>query len=65
MMITNGEKIIIKLICRLFWLITQISGVARYSSDVKTFVEAEIEIGSTTEKVGRKLIDDYIKDERR
>lgn len=38
---TEVEALQIKLLCRLFWLITQASGVARYATDVRMFVEAE------------------------
>lgn len=37
----ENEALLLRLVCRLFWLITFVPGVARYASDVRLFVEAE------------------------
>lgn len=36
-----NEALLIKLVCRLFWLVTAAPGIARYTSDVRMFVDAE------------------------
>jgi hypothetical protein len=38
---STTEKLIVKMLVRIFWLVTQVPGVARYSSDVRFFGEAE------------------------
>lgn len=38
---TDSEKLIIRMLNRLFWLITSVPGVARYSTDVRMFLDAD------------------------
>jgi hypothetical protein len=54
-----AEKLIIKLLVRLFWLITQAPGVARYSSDVRMFGEAEKLVEDNADRI--KAIEQTIK----
>lgn len=36
-----NEALLLRLVCRLFWLITDGPGVARYAEDVRIFIDAE------------------------
>ena len=59
------EDIILHLLCRLFWLVTQADGVARYASDVKKFTEVQVSLGITTRKEADRLIESYEKGEKK
>lgn len=59
---TDGERRIITMLDRLFWLVTQAPGVARYADDVELFTRAAMDAGSVTQADGERLINDYKKD---
>ena len=52
-------KLILANQVRLFWLITQAQGVARYASDVEQFTRVEVMIGEEDEGTALKTINGY------
>lgn len=48
---------------RLFWLITQTPGVARYASDVVWFSQNKVNFGGADDAQTVKLVNGYLKDE--
>jgi hypothetical protein len=53
------NKTIVQLMCRLFWLITQGNGVARYASDVELFTNAEVLAGLRDRESADRIINGY------
>jgi hypothetical protein len=62
---THSERLIVAMIDRLFWLTTQIPGVARYASDVELFTEVAIAAGVADPEQARKLASGYRKSEEK
>ena len=63
MRLSYFEKNVLRMLCRLFWLITDLPGCARHPGDVKLFVEVEMEIGDTKRDTGNALIRAHYKAE--
>lgn len=60
---TQSERLIVAMMDRLFWLITQAPGVARYASDVELFTEVAIAAGVVDPESARKIAKGYIDQE--
>jgi hypothetical protein len=58
---TETEKLIITMLNRLYWSITQAPGVARYASDVKLFKDADSLLNPENKERNDKTIANYSK----
>lgn len=56
---SEPERLIITMLDRLFWLMTQAPNVARYGSDVTLFTEAAMAVGAVSPEDGARRIEDY------
>ena len=60
---SKTEVLIIKMLSRLYWTITQAPGVIRYAFDVELFANADVLIGHCTREDADRSIAGYKKDE--
>ena len=59
-----GDKLIVQMLSRLFWLVTQASGHTRYASDVALFTNAEVAAGLRDRESADRIIKGYQDEER-
>lgn len=64
---TTDEKLDRLLVgqARLFWLVTQTPGVARYASDVLWFSQNEVNFGKAADEGTTALVNGYLKKDNR
>lgn len=56
---TPEHALLVRMLNRLYWLVTSAPGVANYADDVELFTRAAIGVGAVDRQEGEKLIDSY------